>query len=306
MKTGTFLEGVSSGLADQWIANLLTPAFVFWVGGFLAVLDRLGLPWFRESLNALSEPQQIGLLIFALLLVTLSSFVMQRFDFGMLRLLEGYWPDWFSGWRDRCIRQWAKRRQMAKKQRQGLLKRQKYATLTSREQNQLDRLEIQRQHFPRNAQKLMPTRLGNILRAAEEAPLLRYGLDPVLCWPHLWLILPAQTRSDVSTARSDLNTAVRILLWGLLFTVWTFWAWWALPVGILTALIAYGWTLNAATIYADLLAATFAIHRFALYKALNWPLPTNQTEEKKLATQLNTYLARGYTPRNLHYHLPEA
>ena len=37
-----FLEGFGGKLAEQWIANLFTPAFLFWTGGLLAYSHRYG------------------------------------------------------------------------------------------------------------------------------------------------------------------------------------------------------------------------------------------------------------------------
>ena len=79
----------------------------------------------------------------------------------------------------------------------------------------------------------MPTPLGNLLRAAEEYPYLHYGLITSICWPRLWLLLPPETQTAVSSARQRLERAAQLALWGLLFLVWTAWAWWA-------ALIALG------------------------------------------------------------------
>ncbi|MEM8639748.1 MAG: hypothetical protein AAGG51_13165 [Cyanobacteria bacterium P01_G01_bin.54] len=305
MPNAKFLEGVSGGLANQWVANLLTPAFVFWAGGLVAILQHVGLETFFKFLNDLSEPQQIGLLIFALLIVSLSSFVMQRFDFTVLRWLEGYWPAWLRPLRRRLVARQLKQKQRAESRWNQLYGKREEQGLNAEETEDLALLEIRLRHIPEQKNSLMPTRLGNILRAAEEEPFLRYGLDTILCWPHLWLILPDQIRNDVAAARDDLNTAVRILLWGMLFAVWTIWAGWAIVVSLLVVGFAYGWVLNTALVYADFITATFTLHRFALYRALNWPLPQSQAQEKELAAQLNTYLARGYSPSELQYRLPE-
>ncbi|MCC5666814.1 hypothetical protein LC653_23705 [Nostoc sp. CHAB 5784] len=45
-----FLESFGSKLAEQWLANLLTPAFVFWAGGAAAGLQHFG--WKRPSLGS--------------------------------------------------------------------------------------------------------------------------------------------------------------------------------------------------------------------------------------------------------------
>ena len=59
------------------------------------------------------------------------------------------------------------------------------------------------------------------------------------CGPRLWLLLPADTRSELSQARSALDSAVASLIWGLLFIGFTVLAWWALPVAVVVVLAMY-------------------------------------------------------------------
>lgn len=84
----------------------------------------------------------------------------------------------------------------------------------------------------------MPTRLGNTLRAAEQRPLEKYGLDAIVCWSRLLLLLPDAVKQELNAARADLNTAARLWLWSLLFIIWSVWGWWATPLGLLSALFA--------------------------------------------------------------------
>jgi hypothetical protein len=51
--------------------------------------------------------------------------------------------------------------------------------------------------------------------------------------------LPDAVKKDLQEAHADLNTAARVWLWSLLFMVWTIWAWWAAPVGIIAAIFVY-------------------------------------------------------------------
>lgn len=85
------LEGVSGKLAEQWVATLLTPAFVFWAGGLLAYGDRHGFTPILQWLKPYSEPIQLGIVAIALCTIAASAFVAQRFDNLVLRGLEGYW-----------------------------------------------------------------------------------------------------------------------------------------------------------------------------------------------------------------------
>jgi len=144
---------------------------------------------------------------------------------------------------------------------------------------------------------LMPTRLGNILRAAEHKPLAKYGLDAIVCWSRLWLLLPDAVKKDLQAARADLNTAARVWLWSLLFCGWTFvggslWAAWSMLFGLLSAWFAYGWALDAASTYGELIEAAFDLHRHLLYQSSRWNLPADPAIEHRVGQELTQYLRR--------------
>jgi hypothetical protein len=107
------------------------------------------------------------------------------------------------------------------------------------------------------------------LRAAERRPSDRYCLDAIICWPRLWLLLPEPVKQELQAARAELNNSARLVLWSLLFLVWSIWAWrWVIPLSFLSALLTYRWSLEAAEIYASLIEATFDLYRALLYQAL--------------------------------------
>ena len=54
----------------------------------------------------------------------------------------------------------------------------------------------------------MPTRLGNILRAAESYPHDRYGADAVLTWPRLFPLLPDRLTASLTAARAEIEQVV--------------------------------------------------------------------------------------------------
>jgi hypothetical protein len=72
-------------------------------------------------------------------------------------------------------------------------------------------------------------------------------------------------------------------------------AWWALPLGILAALLTYYyWAIAAAITYSDLIEATFDLYRHLLYQSLRWRQPNDPTEERRVGQQLTEYLWRGF------------
>ena len=128
----------------------------------------------------------------------------------------------------------------------------------------------------------MPTKLGDILRAAEYRPYSKYGLDAVICWYALWLLLPADVKTELVQARTALDNAARGWLWGALFLVWTPWTWWAIPVGVLIpALTYYVGILGAATLFGELMVTAYDLHRFKLYDSLRLPRPTSPALERE-------------------------
>lgn len=307
-----FFESIGSKLADKWVATLLTPAFIFWAGGAAVGVQIIGWAdissWFIKQ----PEPLQVALLIAALSLITVSAFVVQRFDLVVLRFLEGYWHPWLNPFSQWFVSREIKRTQRIGDRWQMLMQQRERTSLNRREHDEFIQLDWQYLHLPLPEQ-LMPTRLGNNLRAAEQRPLEKYGLDAVICWSRLWLLLPDSTKKELQSARADLNTAARVWLWSLLFILWAFigawWAeegWWTSPlnfiavcwpaiVGILSAVFAYyNWAISAAITYGELIEATFDLYRHLLYDFLRWHLPADPNEERRVGQQLTQYLLRGF------------
>ena len=287
-----FLESFGSKLAEQWVTTILTPAFVFWAGGAVAWLQRFG--WKSASIwfNQQPEPLQIAFLVGGFCLIFASAFVVQRFDLPVLRFLEGYWCPLLRPLRTWLITREAKRSQQIGDRWQILY--DLGDRRTAEKQDEFVQLDWQLLHLPL-PQQIMPTRLGNILRAAEQRPLEKYGLDAIICWSRLWLLLPDAVKKDLQEARADLNSAARIWLWSLLFTVWTIWVWWAAPVGIISAFcVYYYWAIDAAKNYGELIEASFDLYRHLLYQSIRWGLPADPNEERRVGKQLTEYLLRGY------------
>lgn len=286
-----FLEGMTGKVAEQWVTNLLTPAFVFWSGGLAASIYRYG--WNPLKTWVLQQPQtfQVGLLIVGLLVIVTSAAIVQRGDRAMLRCLEGYWPTWLKPLRrirtQRYIKQWEQNLQ-----RWSELYSKGEDALTAEELHEYTQLDWLIVHSPTKPNQFMPTRLGNLLRASEYRSRDRYGLDAVVCWPRLWLLLPDSTRKELQEVRAALNIAVRLCLWSLLFLVWTPLAWWAPLFALPAAWLSYRMALNTASVYVDLLEAAFDVHRHLLYQSLRVKLPKNPTEEAQDGKKLTQYLWR--------------
>jgi hypothetical protein len=290
-----FWEAAGSKLADRWAA-VGVPALVYWLGGLLAWL------WIRGGTAALRQPAdwldklpaaaQIAVVLGVLIGVAASGVVIQRMTTPALQLIEGYWPAFLKPLRDWRIRQIRRKEERTESRWASLQESVQSGTATAGQRAESARADRWLRRIP--SPDYLPTRVGNTLRAAESRPTAKYGLNAPAIWPHMWLLLPEATRTELSQARASLDTAVAACLWGLAFVAFTPWAWWAAPVGVGVSAAAYlFWVPARAEVYADLVEATFDLHRTVLYTQLRWPLPANPADERSLGQQISTYLLRG-------------
>lgn len=290
------LEGAGGKVTEEWLPRLLTSSIIFWSGGLAAATQRFGWQFLVDSLNKQSANNQSAAIQLACLIIVLavaiaSSMVVERFQLAVLRGLEGYWHSVFKYQRQQLIAKQIATRKKIYQQWSKVAKAYKQQPNPELLHEYIQLEDRFKKEFPKS--DLMPTRFGNILRAAELRSLDKYGLDAVICWPRLWLLLPEPVKADLQAARAELNAAARLWIWSWLFLVWTVWAWWALPIALLSAWFAYGWAIAAARTYGDLVEASFDLYRWLLYQALRLPLPTNKGNEKAHGQRLTTYLLSG-------------
>jgi hypothetical protein len=296
---GKFWEGVGSKLAERWAA-VAGPALMFWLGGLLAWAYHAGglqqLGSLTDWLNRQTTLTQLAVVLATLLAVLASGVIVDRLTFPALRLLEGYWPSWLTPLRRRLVQRIQDRAKAEDTDWQRLA-----AEVLVRPESAgteklaaFARLDHRRRRRPSNPNRYLPTPIGNILRAAETRPSDKYGLDAVVVWPRLWLLLPDTARQELQAARTALNSAVAAALWGLLFCAFAPWTPLVIPVGLAVAVAAvWFWVPTRAETFGDLLEAAYDLHRTALYQQLRWPLPSSPKQEHSHGEQLSSYLWRG-------------
>lgn len=297
--SGKLLESVSSKLGEAWVARVLSPAFAFWTVGFFAWTWSHGwtttpVQWLDARVPELSaEATLLTLAVVALLVVAASGAVVERLTLPVLRLLQGYWPAWTRPFRTPLVRRQATKRQRLDDEWQALYEISQASDAPPDMRDRFVDVEEALRRFP-GAHDVLPTRVGNILRAAERNSRDRHGLDAQIAWGHLWLVLPSDQRAEVRNSRSDLDRTVVSWIWAVLVAVWAVWAWWAPVLAVLAAWAIYtGGVLGAARSWSDDVEAVTDLYRPALYRALRLPLPTTPLADRELGLFLNQYLLRG-------------
>jgi hypothetical protein len=315
-----FWEGLGESLAQQLAGRLISPAAIFWLVGLIAWVESRG-GWHRVliSQSQLFQHVPVVLQVIAIVLMILvligSAAVMERAAPHIRAGLEGQWLSLGPGKLQTFLI--TRFQDRAAELRAGLSELEEYLDAINPGVENRDLSEkvdpkftealgryaqIRRslQQFPDFPEMFTPTRLGNVMSAADARPFAKYGLDTALCWPVLWLLLEKSEREDISKARAALDLhaqawawSLLLLVWTPLFFVWTPWSLFVVPFSLLACCLIYRSMLSAGRLYGQLLEASFDLYRDRLYTALRLPLPNDSFEERELARTVTRYLAHG-------------
>ncbi|MEV4343500.1 hypothetical protein AB0J83_03335 [Actinoplanes sp. NPDC049596] len=161
--------------------------------------------------------------------------------------------------------------------------------------------------------EVLPTRLGNVMRAAERYPAQRYDADLILVWPRLLHILPRESVQDVEEARGTLEFVLVLSLWFVGFATLApamllltkgsgIVALICFAAGAGGAYAAYLSGISAASEYGEYLRALFDTHRLTLLRRLDLPLPANLAAEREQWQQFGNFVGRGVPPQWAYEH----
>jgi hypothetical protein len=148
--------------------------------------------------------------------------------------------------------------------------------------------------------RLLPTRLGNVLRAAEDQAGQRYELDTVIIWPWLFPHVTGPLAQGLTETRSQLDAFVRLSVTLLVATVvaaamlLTDGPWLVIPViTVLLAWTSYQAAVRTAVKYGQGIQVAFDAHRFDMLRALHYPLPPTLAAEMAFNRELVRFLDDG-------------
>lgn len=297
---GTLFDKVTGLFDKRFTLAFLLPAFAFTagVGGLAATMIgwHQTLTWWAH----LGAASQVSLGVAAAAGIVVLAIIIGTQVVAMTRLLEGYWR-W--PWADKTLGKLGRSRERKR--------RKKLAELIEQGQDPSGLVYLRGYlAFPAplgenlDKEPVLPTRLGNALRAAEAYPgdPERWGLDAVFWWPRLYLIMPDTARSQVDDARATLDQlAVLCVLSGSFCVV---------SLGLTCAglnpavglgcaggalLLSRGSYLSAvtaATVFGDLVRSCFDLFRGDLLGKLGWPMPPTLPEEREVWKTLSQQLYR--------------
>lgn len=274
---GSLFSQATGFLDKRFVLNIVLPAVGFWGG--LALLAAGGAGWANathwwSARTGFEQTLVVGAAVAGLLVF---SYLASGLVTSLTRLWEGYWPGGMNSklaaWR---IARHLKRWDALNLANDGDYMRRFYG-------------------FPVRRADVMPTRLGNVLRGAEDYPGddERYGMDAVFYWPRLYVILPADARSLAESYRSGLDRMIlltslavafppaALIVLALAHTSWLAWAV-AAAVSVLLGIAGYQGAISAAVAFGDVLRSLFDNYRRTLLTQLGMTPPSSLEDERKL------------------------
>jgi hypothetical protein len=283
----TLFDKVTGLFSTRFTLALLLPVFALAAGCGALAATMAGWQQTFAWWSALGGSRQVALGIAAAAAIVVLAILAGTQVIALTRILEGYWR-WPAGQtlgalgRRREGRRWRKLNQAATAEGYQRF----YAT------------------FPARYELVMPTRLGNVLRAAESYPgdENRWGIDGEYWWPRLYLVMPDGARAQVDDARSGLDQMVVLtgvstvfggaaLAFGFAGLTWTV----ALSCaggGFVLARASYLAAVSSAAVYGDLVRSCYDLYRGDLLGKLGWAMPPTLADERRLWNALGQQFYR--------------
>lgn len=322
----TFLKEISGYFDRRFLLSAFFPVLAF-AGLSLGMSLALWGPqplierW-REQPAELQVLMTVGAIGFVLLV----AYLFHIFQTSLTRLYEGYWEGlpllgwWGKHRRGFYQRLWehleleierlaGKITDLESNVPGGETPEQKRARKRQIERLREEMNRLEREwflFFPPGKSYVMPTRLGNILRASEFYPIKRYQLDAIVAWPRLQSLLPKEFAEGLRDAKANLDLLLVVTtLAGIFALGWEIglgvyserWDLFLLAsLGWLLTLLGYAGALQAARSYGELIKAAFDLYRSELLKSLHLKPPENYADERRLWGEVSELLYRNYPP----------
>ena len=305
----SFLNTLSGQFAKNILMGTLFPVVLFVIAMAAVVLPLAGITPHAmfETLFLWDQDSLVPALTTFVLVVT---FVIFALNIPLIRLYEGY------PWQNSLLGQWSTKRQL---RRANLLKqirdRARILTRQAREKdvsNALpddfsDLLNLSgraRSAFPVRETSILPTRLGNVIRAFEGYANVKYGIDAIMLWPRLAEKLPKDTSESLDSAKASFDfmlncsvlsilTAAAVLTAGLVrhhpFTS-SYLGGWPVQTACFCALayLSYLGAINRAASWGMEVKVAFDLYRFDLLTGLGYKTEiSGPVEERALWEQIS-------------------
>jgi hypothetical protein len=142
--------------------------------------------------------------------------------------------------------------------------------------------------YPDDAQWLLPTKFGNVIRAFEIYPRQMHGIDAIPAWPRLQAVISEDFAAQVDSAKARLDFWLNLVVVGFILLAFYssfvladklpfMWTWFSLIVGVIV--VAQLRMTSAALGWGEYVKAAFDVFLPELRRKLRFVAPADTIEE---------------------------
>jgi hypothetical protein len=255
-----------------------------------------GLKATLAAWEAFSLQTQALLLVGGLAIAVILAYFLRNLQYSITRLFEGYWSQ------IPVLRSLRNARVDLHRRRWDYLDALAQSAGTLTLANEIIAEQLAYYPPPNHLDKVMPTRVGNVMRAAEIYAYDRYGIDPAIIWSRLRPLLASEALAALEDKRITLSFMLLVSLLSAAFTlIWCpvlafFTNRWGLfllcALGWPLAWVSYQNAVQSARAYGEQVKATFDLYRHDLLKALDRPVPAGAGAERREWLRLSRFFYR--------------
>jgi hypothetical protein len=324
------LTDVAGILSRRFIVGFFLPSF-FGIVALKLLVDHRAVP---SAVRAQSGGTQLLILGGVAMLLAL---LLWGLHYPMIRVFEGYWlvavirPQRSTPWPEdeshkhrirtklRSARgvthAWVSQRRLnygTKRQDRWIRDRHRLLEIKSQPAPSKERTRAATDlttRFPPEDRLVLPTELGNVIRAFEMHPRERYGLDGIAIWPCIEAILSEEERPEIDEVTTDVAFWLNSLfIFGVFGSLLFAERLWHRPGGAIStiaveiAVVAsvsvicafmYRQLINAAIRWGNPVRAAFDVHRLELFDRLGVRRPGTRDEDIEVGRAITRMLAFG-------------
>ncbi len=305
----TMLATISGQFTKSIILGVFLPVVLFvLLGGWLIT------PLLPSSLPLLTLVKSLDRQWF---LFAFTFLILYNLNVPIIRLYEGY------PWRNSRLGQWLTKRQEANLQRHQtafVRLRALRETLKASDKNHSSLPDVRTQlniaarlkfnEYP-ETHKVLPTRLGNMIRSFEDYPWRQYHMASVTLWSRIIGVAPKEYVAMADDAKTSLDFFLNCSFLSAVFVVWllttgfifhvpfvstrAFWLW-LVELAFFTFLLiwCYQAAIVSAAAWGEQVKGVFDLYRFDLLRSLGYKdVPATREEERQLWESISTQMLLG-------------
>jgi hypothetical protein len=266
-----FLSGLGTKLAERWVALLVLPGLIYvsaltaaWILGQRHAMAFPRLATWIDNVAARPASSNTGTI-----LLVASAAISASAVAGLLASALGQALEW--SWH-RPERRWLSRLLTRRRQSRWHTQEARFTRALTASVPHASRSGAPPQLPPTAAEALVhrnaisfefpagPTWIGDRFRALTQRVHRAYALNLHAAWPGLWLLLPDQSRAEISTSRDAHTAAARLGGWATLYLLLGM-AWWpALPAAAILAVTSWHRGRRTAAVLAELIEAAVDLY----------------------------------------------